>query len=92
MAAIGRMPSQTRAAAAEIAYLSAAGWGTVEIGSRIGRSWREVNAVRDRIGDAVVGELIAEGYSKVDAIRALRVPSARVLAAAERNGSGDGRA
>lgn len=78
--AVARLPSPIQGNAQEILHLSAAGWGTVEIGSRIGMTWREVNEAKRLVGDQLVRVLVEDnGYSMVEAIRLLRVPSHLVL-------------
>lgn len=74
--AIRRLPPATREQAQEVVHLSAAGWGAVEIGSRIGMSGRAVNEIKRVVGDSVVNVLVEqEGYTRLEAIRLLRVPT-----------------
>jgi hypothetical protein len=67
-----------REPASEVAYLTAAGWKTTEIAARMGITWREVNDLRTAAGDGVIAALRDQGYSDVEVIRTLGVPTARV--------------
>jgi DNA-binding transcriptional regulator LsrR (DeoR family) len=76
--AMNYVATAQREQASEVAYLTAAGWKTTEIASRLGISWREVNTLRDATGDGVISHLRDAGYSDVELIRTLGVPTARV--------------
>lgn len=67
-----------REPASEVAYLTAAGWKTTEIADRMDITWREVNDLRREAGDGVIAALRDQGYSDVEVIRTLGVPTARV--------------
>lgn len=84
-AAASYLPTPIRAEAVEIAYLSAAGYGAVEIGARLGISWRAVNSIRTQHGVAVVECLRADGYRDSEIKSLLGLPSA--LPPASANGS-----
>jgi hypothetical protein len=80
--AISRMPPPVQEQAAEILRLSAEGYGTVEIGSQIGLTWRKVNETTRLVGDSLVRVLVEEeGYTEIEAIRLLRVPSYAIVEA-----------
>ncbi len=74
------VPTVQRKQAEEVSYLTAAGWKTTEIAERMGISWRQVNDLRDVTGDGVIAHLRDEGYTDVEVIRTLGVPTARVCA------------
>jgi Mn-dependent DtxR family transcriptional regulator len=79
--AMNYVPTARREDAAEVSYLTAAGWKTTEIAKRLGISWREVNTLRDEAGDGVIEYLRDEGYTDVELIRTLGIPTARLAAA-----------
>lgn len=84
------MPAESREEALQIAFLSAAGYGPVAIGSQLGMTWRRVNDLRDELADGVVQTFAANGYTEAETIRTLGIPTAAVH---ERNfrWSGNGR-
>lgn len=78
--AMNFVPTAQREQAAQVSYLSAAGWQTREIADKMGITWRQVNTLRDATGNGVIAYLRSEGYTDVEVIRTLGVPTARVLA------------
>lgn len=72
-AAISGMPSPVQGQALEVAYLSAAGHGSVEIARRMSITWPAVEAIRGSVGSAVVGALRTEGYSAGEISRTLGI-------------------
>jgi alkylhydroperoxidase family enzyme len=80
-AALKRLPPEKQAVAGEVAIRTAAGYGTIEIGSTLGLTWVSVNRIRHETANAVVAELRASGYTETETIRLLGVPTAQVHAA-----------
>jgi len=76
--AIDHVPTAQREPASQVAYLTAAGWKTTEIAERLGITWRAVNELSRLAGDGIIAALHDEGYSDVEVIRTLGVPTARV--------------
>jgi len=81
------LPTTMREAAVEIAYLSVAGWGAIEIGSRLGISGRRVNAIRAEHAQAVVHSLSEDGYADTEIVRLLGIPTTGIVQANGTNGS-----
>lgn len=76
--ALRRLPSETAVQAEQVAYRVAAGWKVREIGAHLDLTWREVNDLREQTSQAVIAQLRSDGYSEVDVIRLLGVPTAAV--------------
>lgn len=74
--AIGTMPSAIQGEALEIAYLSAAGYGIVEVGARLGLTWREADRTRAAVASHLIVALRADGYADAEIARTFGVPSA----------------
>jgi hypothetical protein len=89
MRAIHGLASPVQVEAVQVIHLSAAGFGTVEIASHLGITWRRVNTLKDEGADSLISAYLAAGYSSGETIRTLGVPTSTVLAVAGRN-SGDG--
>lgn len=73
-----QVPSAAQVDVLKVAYESAAGYSTREIARRLGIPWPEVNALREAAGDAVITQMRSDGYTNVEIIRTLGVPTARV--------------
>lgn len=76
--ALDKLPTPMRAEVANVAYMSAAGWQTMEIAGALHMTWHRVNELKDAASVAVVGALRDQGYSDVEIIRTLGVPTQRV--------------
>lgn len=59
--------------AREVIYRMAAGWKVREVGDYLGLTWRQVNDLRELVGQELIGALRADGYSEVEVIRLLGV-------------------
>lgn len=78
--ALHRLPSAVQEETARIAELAAGGYKTREIAEHVGTSWRSVNARLYAYQRSVVEVLREDGYSDVEVIRFLGVPTAMVVA------------
>jgi hypothetical protein len=76
--AIKRMPSAVQADALQVCYLSAAGWQTTAIGREVGITRSQVITLRKRTAGEVIVYLREQGYTPVETIRTLGVPTAVV--------------
>lgn len=68
--------------AAEVLYLDACGYSTLQIANRVGVKLQEVVVIRDTAGDCVIEAMRDSGYADVEIIRTLGVATARVALAA----------
>ena len=83
--AIARMASPIQEQAQQVLHLSAAGFGTTEIGSQLAMTRGQVSETQRLVGDSLFRVLVEEeGYSPAEAIRTLRVPSAIAVEAMPR--------
>lgn len=70
------LPPHQRTAAVEVAFFSAAGHRDGEIAKRLGIKAREVSALRDELGDAIVYTLRDDGFTDGEIARSLGIATA----------------
>lgn len=73
------IPSAAQAEVLKVTYLTAGGFKTREIASRLCIPWPRVNELRERAGSAVIVQMRSDGYEDAEIIRTLGVPTARVV-------------
>lgn len=76
------VPSTAQAEVLEVAYRSAAGFKTREIAGLMSLPWPRINELREQAGTAVITQMQGDGYSSIEIIRTLGVPTARVIGTA----------